>query len=188
MLLCLGERLMRFLFLCCCCSFFMCIFICQWSSFCCCIFIWFPGYFAMSPALHPGFSGAWRPPPALSSTPTTFDCLFFFIYRECYGFEWAFFTHRCFYLTLLPNIFGTTCFYHGFLGSQQLFLEICRASYWSSKHRLGPSVCLIYSNPQSFIHLKFVFIHVNIAKVLLVVKTLIKNIDQQPHYSAAMKI
>ena len=30
--------------------------------------------------------------------------------------------------------------------------------------------------------------HVNIAKVLLVVKTLIKNIDQQPHYSAAMKI
>ena len=87
---------MRFLFLCCCCSFFMCIFICQWSSFCCCIFIWFPGYFAMSPALHPGFSGPWRPPPALSSTPTTFDCLFFFIYRERYGFEWAFFTHRRF--------------------------------------------------------------------------------------------
>ena len=96
MLLCLGEHLMRFLFLCCCCSFFMCIFICQWSSFCCCIFIWFPGYFAMSPALHPGFSGPWRPPPALSSTPTTFDCLFFFIYRERYGFEWAFFTHRRF--------------------------------------------------------------------------------------------
>ena len=37
-----------------------------------------------------------RPPPALSSTPTTFDCLFFIIYRERYGFEWAFFTHRCF--------------------------------------------------------------------------------------------
>ena len=37
-----------------------------------------------------------------------------------------------------------------------------------------PSVCLIHSNPQSFIHLKLVFIHVNIAKVLLVVKTLIK--------------
>ena len=30
--------------------------------------------------------------------------------------------------------------------------------------------------------------HVNIAKVLLEVKTLIKYIDQQPHYSAAMKI
>ena len=34
-----------------------------------------------------------------------------------------------FYLTLLPDIFGTTCFYQGFPGSRQLFLEICRASY-----------------------------------------------------------
>ena len=82
-------------------------------------------------------------------------------YRERYGFEWAFSTHRRF----LP-------------GSRQLFLKICRTSYWSSKHRLGPSVCLIHSNPQSFIRLKFVFTRVNIAKVLLVVKTLKKNIDQ----------
>ena len=29
-------------------------------------------------------------------SPTAFDCLFFFIYREHYGFEWAFFTHRRF--------------------------------------------------------------------------------------------
>ena len=34
-----------------------------------------------------------------------------------------------FYLTLLPNIFGTTCFYQGLPGSQQFFLEVCRASY-----------------------------------------------------------
>ena len=34
-----------------------------------------------------------------------------------------------FYLMLLPDIFGTTCFYQGFPGSWQLFLEICRASY-----------------------------------------------------------
>ena len=80
-----------------------------------------------------------------------------------------------FYLTLLPDIFGTTCFYQGLPGSQQFFLEVCRASYWSSKHRPGPSVCLIHSNPQSFIHLKFLFMHVNIAKVLLVVKTLIRS-------------
>ena len=99
-----------------------------------------------------------------------------------------------FYLTLLSDIFGTTCFYQGFPGSRQLFLESCRASYWSSKHRPGPSVCLIHSNPQSSIHLNFVFMHVNIAKVLLVVKTLIrsaatlfsnhKNIKQQPNLSA----
>ena len=34
-----------------------------------------------------------------------------------------------FYLTLFPDNFGTTCFYQGFPGSWQLFLEICRASY-----------------------------------------------------------
>ena len=82
-----------------------------------------------------------------------------------------------FYLMFLPDIFGTTCFYQGFPRSRQLFLEICRASYRSLKHRPSPSVCLIHSNPQSFIHLEFVFMHVYIAKVLLVVKTLIKNTD-----------
>ena len=61
-------------------------------------FISFPGYFSMAPALHPGFSGLWRPPPALSSPPTTFDCLFFFIYRKRHGFEWVFFINRCFLL------------------------------------------------------------------------------------------
>ena len=122
------------------------------------------------------------------STSTNFYCLFFFIYRERYSFEWAFSTHSHF-LTYAPSRhFATTCFYQGFSGSRQLFLEICRASYWSLKHRPGPSVCLIHSNPQSFIHLKFPFIHANIAKVLLVVNTLIKNIDQQPLYSAVMKI
>ena len=59
-------------------------------------FISFSGYFTMSPALHPSFSDTWRLPPVLSSTPTTFDFLFFFIYRECYGFQWAFLTHRHF--------------------------------------------------------------------------------------------
>ena len=96
-----------------------------------------------------------------------------------------------FYLMLLPDIFGATCFYQGFPGSWQLFLEICRASYWSLKHRPGLSVCLIHDNPQFVIYLKFVFIHVNIAKILLPVKTLIRsaatlfssleNIKQQPN-------
>ena len=79
------------------------------------------------------------------------------------------------YIHIHIYIFGTTCFYQGFPESQQLFLEICRASYWSSKHLPGPSVWLIHSNPRSFIHLKFVFIHVNITKVLLVVKTLLRS-------------
>ena len=94
---CLGEPLGGFCvvvhFWCCVSSF---IFICWCFSFCwCCISIWFSGYFAMSPALHSGFSDPWRPPPALSSTPATFHCLFFFIYCRRYRFEWVFFTHRC---------------------------------------------------------------------------------------------
>ena len=40
----------------------------------------------------------YRPPPTLSSTLTTFDCFTFLshFYRERYGFERAFFTHRHF--------------------------------------------------------------------------------------------
>ena len=80
-----------------------------------------------------------------------------------------------FYLTLLPDIFHTTYFHQGFPGSWPLFLESWRASYWSLKHRPGPSVCLIHSSPQSSIHLNFVFMHINIAKYFLVVKTLIRS-------------
>ena len=32
------------------------------------------GLLSLQPALHPGFSGLWRPPPALSSTLATFGC------------------------------------------------------------------------------------------------------------------
>ena len=145
----------------------------------------------MSPALHPGFSDPWRYPPALSSTLNNFDCLFFFIYQECYGFEWAFFTHRrfltyapCRHFWHIPDILAQPAFIKVLLGVGSYFLESCRTSCWSSKHRSGPSVCLIHSNPQPSIH-------VNIAKVLLVVKTLIRsaatlfssheNIKQQPN-------
>ena len=108
----------------------------------------------MPPALHPDFSSPCRPPPALSSSLATFDCFTFpsHFYREHYGF-WlsifypqAFFTLR-FFATFLPR--------PGFIKvsppwSRQFFLEFCRASFWSSKHRPGPSVCLIHSNPQSW--------------------------------------
>ena len=94
-----------------------------------------------------------------------------------------------FYLTLLPDIFDTTCYYQSVPGSRQLFFEICRASYGSSKHRPGRSACLIHSNPQSFVRLQFVFLHVNIAKVFTCGENFVKkNIDQQPYSSAAMKL
>ena len=77
-------------------------------------------------------------------------------YRERYGFEWAlFYPQALFYLTLLHWHF--TCVYQGLPGSRQFFLEVCRASYWSSKHRPGPSVCLIHSNPQTSYSERFSF-------------------------------
>ena len=182
MLICLGEPPVRFL--CCCCLFLMCIFICWCSSFCCC------SSFIFRLLYNVTRTPPWllRPVKASSSSelyPRLLLIAFSFSSSTSATASSGHFLHiGVFYLTLLPDIFGATCFYQGFPGSQQLFLEICRASYWSSKHRAA--VCLIHSNPQSFIHLKFVLTHVNIAKVLLVVKTLIKNIDQQPHYSPAI--
>ena len=96
MVLCLGEPPGRFLLL----LFFIhfyssfCCHFC--SSFCCCCYS-FHFQAALPPALHSGFSGPWRPPQALSSTPITFDCLCFFIYREHYGFEWGFFYPQAFF-------------------------------------------------------------------------------------------
>ena len=100
----------------------------------------------------------------------------------------VFFTLRSFptflahpwHLWHIPNILVQPAFIKVSLGAGSYFFESCRASYWSSKHTPGPSVCLIHSNPQSFMHLKCVFMHVNIAKILLVVKILIR--------SAAIKI
>ena len=96
------------------------------------------------------------------------------------GFEWTFFTHWCFLpyapsrqFWHIPDIFAQPAFIKVSLGARSYFLESCKASYWS------------------FIQLKFVFIHVNIVKVLLGVKTLVRsaailfsnheNIKQQPN-------
>ena len=91
-----------------------------------------------------------------------------------------------FYLTLLPDILVEPAFVKVSLGAGSYFLESCRASYWSSKHRPGPSVCLIHSNTQSSIHLKSVFMHVNIAKSFTCGENFDKissheNIKQQPN-------
>ena len=60
-----------------------------------------------------------------------------------------------FYLTLLHWHFPYI--HQGLTGARQLFLEVFRALYWSSKHRPGPSVSLIHSNPQSSNSERFIF-------------------------------
>ena len=171
-----------------------------WSSFCCCYSSFVDvlhSHFLFNIIPHPSvdYRQVFRPILYFQPSPSQSDSRHFHFQPFRYLLTASatvlsghFLPTSVFYLTLLLDIFGTTCLYQGFLGSQQLFLESCRAS---SKHRPGRSVCLIHSNPQSFIHLKFVFMHVNIAKVLLVVKTLIRsaatlfssheNIKQQPN-------
>ena len=63
-------------------------------------------------------------------------------YRECYGFESAFFTFRRF-LPCTPS-----CFFQGFPGSRQFNLKVSRALCWSSKYSPGPTICLNHSNTQ----------------------------------------
>ena len=159
-----------------------------WSWFCCCYSSFVDAFYShllFDIIPHPSpvdYHQVFRPILYFQPSPLQSNLRHFHFstiplssYRERYGFKWAFFTDRRFLPYAPCRYFGTTCFYQGFHGSQQLFFQICRASYWSPKHRPGPSVYLIHSNPQSFIHLKFVIIHVNIVKVLLVVKALIKK-------------
>ena len=173
-----------------------------WSSFCCySLFVnVFHSHFLFDIMPHPSvdYRQVFRPILYFQPSPSHSDSRHFhfstiplviFLPRALRSWVGIFYPQAFFTLCSFTNIL--TCVYQGFPGSRQFFLEVCRASYWSSKHRPGPSVCLIHSNPQSFIHLKFVFIHVNIAKVLLVVKTLIRsaatlfssheNIKQQPN-------
>ena len=165
-----------------------------WSSICCCcssfvVFLYSHFLFDIIPHPSVDYRQVFRPILYFQPSPSHSDSRHFHFstillssYHERYGFEWAFFTHRRFLPSLLSEIFGTTCFYQGFPGSRHLFLESCRASYWSSKHRSGPSIGLIHSNPQSFIHLKFAFMHVNIANVF----TCGENVDKK--YRSVVKL
>ena len=74
----------------------------------------FSSYFSLPSALHPGFSGPWRPPPALSSTLATFGCFNFarlFRHSLTVGatvLSGRFLPTGVFYLTLHPHILA--CF------------------------------------------------------------------------------
>ena len=84
------------------------IFICRCFSFCwCCNFIWFLDYFAMSPALHPSFSDPWRSPPAVSLPRLLSIAFSFSSTASAMVLSRHFLPTGVFYLTLLPNIFGT---------------------------------------------------------------------------------
>ena len=169
------------------------------SSFCCCssFHVFLHSHFLFDIIPHPSvdYRQVFRPIPFCTFSPAhhrvihdtfIFNHSVIFLLRALQFWVGIFYPQAFFYLTLLPNIFGTTCIYQGFPGSQQLFLEISRASYWSSKHRPGPSVCWM-KVIHNLLYILNLYLYMSILqKFLLVMKTLIKNIDQQPHYSAAI--
>ena len=59
--------------------------------------------------------------------------------------------------TVLSGHFLPTGVYQGLLWTRQFFLEVCRTSCWSSKHRPSPFVCLIHCNLQSSYSEEFIF-------------------------------
>ena len=160
-----------------------------WSSFCCCyssFVVFLHSHFLFDIIPHPSvdYRQVFRPILYFQSSPSHsysqhfhFQPFRYLLTASATVLSGHFLLTGVFYLMLLHRHF--TCIYQGLPRNWQFFLEVCRASYWSSKHRPGPSVCLIHSNPQSFIHLKFVFIHVNIANVF----TCGENFDKK--YSSA---
>ena len=162
-----------------------------WSSFCyCCssfvLFLYSHFLFDIIPLPPKDYLQVFRsilyfqPSPSQSnSRHFHFSTIPLSSYRERYGFEWAFFYPQAFF-----TLHSFLTFWHNLLLSRfhSYFIEICRASYWSSKHRPGPSVCLIHSNTQYFIYLKFAFMHVNIANVF----TCGENVDKK--YRSAAKL
>ena len=113
------ENLRRFLwcwssFFCCCCSSFV-------------VFLYSHFLFDIIPHPSVDYRQVFRPILHFQPSPSQSDSQHFHFstiplssYHECYGFEWAFFTHRRF-LPYTPFWhFGTTCFYQGFAESRQL--------------------------------------------------------------------
>ena len=138
-------------------SFHFCIFIHFWSSFCCCssfvdvlhshlLFYIIPHAFSnylrvFTPILY------FQPSPSQSdSWHFHFQPFHYLLTANATVLSVHFLPTGVFYVALLPQHF--TCAIKASL-RRQFFLKACTASYWSSKQRPGPSVCLIHSNPQS---------------------------------------
>ena len=92
-------------------------------------FFW--GHYPVSPALHPGFSDLWRPPPALSATPT----LGFFF--ECLGIQFFNSSHVT---------YGTPCRARGHSHSPKEAEHFLRGEKYF--RHMPPLTYLIYFSPK----------------------------------------
>ena len=104
-----------------------------WSSFCCCCYSSFVdvfhSHFLFDIIPHPSvdYRQVFRPILYFQPSPSQSDLRHFHFQPFRYLLTASatvlsghFLPTGVFYLTLLPDIFGTTCFYQGFTGSRQL--------------------------------------------------------------------
>ena len=143
-----------------------------WSSFCCCssfvdvlhfvvvfhsyfLFDVLPPFRGLSPGFYTHFIllaksiAEWFANFSFSTIPLIF------LPRALWLLLGIFYPQAFF--TLCSITYILTCICQDFPGGLWFFLGVCTASYWSSRLRPGPFVCLLYSNPQSSYSERFSF-------------------------------
>ena len=140
---------------------------------CLCIFFLFFNYLPHvtgTPLFHSSFSDLWGSPPALTSTPTLGFC-------ECIGIQ---------FFNLL------TCVLQDVMSCQRsptlTLREVENIRRGGNYYKHVPLPTYLAWLQPFYYDLWFIFIHVKTVKILLVVKTLIKNIEQQSNCPVVMKI
>ena len=171
MVLCLGEPLRRFLFCC-------CIFICQCFSFCCCSFHCFSTSSLTLPwtiarFLHPfcTFSPAHR---RVIRDTFIFNHSVIFLPRALRFWAGIFYPQAFFTLRSFPTFLAKPAFIKASLGAGSYSLKF--AGLHTDPRNTGSAHLFVWFTViHNLLHSLNLYLHVNIAKVLLVVKTLKKK-------------
>ena len=177
-----------------------------WSSFCCCYSSFVDvlhSHFLFDIIPHPSvdYRQVFRPILYFQPSPSQSDLRHFhfqpFRYLSTANatvLSGHFLPTGVFYLTLLPDIFGIPnilaqpAFIKVSLGAGSYFFESCRVHTVPRNTDLA-HLFVWFTVIHNLLYILNLYLYMSILqKFLLVVKTLIKNIDQQPHFSAAMKI
>ena len=166
------------MFLCCCCSFWCVSSFGDVFHFPVVLLHSFPDYFTMSPALHSGFSGPWRPPPAPELYPDYFWLPFLLHLPRTLRF-WVniFYPQAFFTLRSFPTFLAQPAFIKASLGAGSYSLKF--AGLHTDPWNTDPAHLFVWltviHNPLYILNF---YLYMSILqKFLLVVKTLIKNID-----------
>ena len=171
------------------------------SSFCCCssFHVFLHSHFLFDIIPHPSvdYRQVFRPIPFCTFSPAhrrvIHDTFIFqpFHYRLTASamvlvLSGDFLPTGIFYLTLLPNILAQPAFIKASLGAGSYSLKF--AGLHTDPQNTDPAHLFVWFTViHNLLYILNLYLYMSILqKFLLVMKTLIKNIDQQPHYSAAI--